>query len=614
MPIHTIENQSVEISNGGTYSYTPVTGATWSENSIFFRFKGKRVLDHTTRYNTGSVAWHDPTLNDSGYSGSYVMMGAGEGSMFESDTDQTVGNSVFPATYANGFVAATMTYKVKNVTSPAGPYTFTLHIKKSDGTYLNTVTTGAIAYNGEAYAAANFTADVLTTQNKEFNAGCSGLYFTLYSQAWYNITYDTNYYDLTTNPSAECNDAAVYYTGALAEGVWSGWVAAPATFLKAGANTFTFSIEGSEVGYFEFYHIYTIPTPIDGWTAYGELADYRSYESHPNGYATTLMSGTWPTISGLNFGEGSIVLEFKDTLGCATPYTTWIVNEDLFRFDLDYDEDKLATVFQSKGSKVSGPMMYSILSDWATSLTLSASVDTFLLQSSATGIDYIYTLTEVPTADTDVYILSPNTSRKETVTVIDKTVDATGIKYTLDGNLTQAHYLLEEMVGSEDAKWYFEGTASDVTGWFDTMVAQYGAPDGGTKELDPVWPVKVGSEIVYMYSLPASTSTSLTLKGATAPYRGQYDVAYAHATGARAFCVPTVGTYPKSGSMYNEYGAAEVKVNPFGVVDTHTLDLYCWNGLQNSTTSATTARGVMPAFMLPATIQVGDWVNISYEE
>jgi hypothetical protein len=143
------------------------------------------------------------------------------------------------------------------------------------------------------------------------------------------------------------------------------------------------------------------------------------------------------------------------------------------------------------------------------------------------------------------------------------------------------------------------------------MVAQYEAPVASA--LDPPWPVKVGSEIIYMYAMTASDSTHLTLRGASAPYRGQYDVAYAHATGAKAFCVPTVGQYPKSGSMYDAYGPAEVTINPLSVVDTHTLDLYCYNGLMNSTTSGTTAKGMMPVFMFPATLGIGDWVNIVHD-
>lgn len=599
-----------------TISHTPLTGATWS--SVRVRWYGIDTVDAVTRYRTGSVAWHNPLLASGGYSGSYAITTCDEGGVFESTTDKSIPNSLFPVSYAvapNAFVAGTITYKIKNMVSPAGTYTITMYIKNSSGDYINTANTAALSAYAEGYAAANFDSSLLTTSGKEFNAKnyepnkYTANWF--YSQAWYDITYDKTTYDHTTTPTVSCNDNNITYTGELTPNVWTSWITCPASFFTSGVNTIEFSIQGSLQAVFQYQYDYTIPTPIDGWTAYGELADYRSYESHPNGYATTLMAGTWPTVSGLDYGSGSIILEFKESIGKNTGIT-WVANEDIFQFDYDYDTSKIGTVLQSRGSKVSGPMMYSLMSDWATALTLSASVDTFLIESVAAGATMIYVMTAVPTADTDVFVLTPNSSRKETATVVCAGEDATGIWYGLDDPLTYEHYLLEEMVGTEDAKWYFTAdSASDLTGWYDTMVAQYGAPEDSV--LEPPWPVKVGSEIIYMYAMTASDATHLTLRGASAPYRGQYDIAYAHATGAKAFCVPTVGTYPKTGSMYDTYGAAEVTINPLSMVDTHTLDIYCWNGLMNSTTSGTTAKGIMPAVLLPATVGVGDWVTIAHD-
>jgi hypothetical protein len=491
-------------------------------------------------------------------------------------------------------------------------------VKDSAGNYVNTANTGALAAYAEGYAAAPINSSMLSLSGKKFNAGCNNNAFTLYSQAWYNITWDEYSYLSTSTPTVTANDNNITYLGSIPNGTWTSWISCPASFLIGGSNSLSFSIQGSLKAYFQFAYDYIIPTPIDGWTEYGELADFRSYEALQNGYATTLMSGTWATISGLNYGNGSIVLEFKENIGNETG-VTWVVNDDIFGFDYDYDTSKLATVIQSKGSKVSGPLMYTIMSDWATALTLSASVDTFLKESVAAGATRFYAMSALPTADTDVFFLSPNTSRRECVTVINSWSDATGIAYGVTaegggGAFASAHYLLEECVGASDAKWYFTAdSAADLTSWYSTMVAQYGAPDGAAKELDPYWPIKVGSEIVYMYRVSASDSTSITFRGATSIYRGQYDIAYSHSTGAKAFCVPTVGLYAKDGSMYDTYGTSEVTINPLSVVDTDTLDTYCYNGLMNSTTSGTTARGIIPAALFPATIGIGDWVYIAHE-
>jgi len=48
------------------------------------------------------------------------------------------------------------------------------------------------------------------------------------------------------------------------------------------------------------------------------------------------MAGTWPTVSGLDYGAGSIILEFKESIGTNTGIT-WVANDDIFEFDYDYD-------------------------------------------------------------------------------------------------------------------------------------------------------------------------------------------------------------------------------------------------------------------------------------
>jgi len=573
----------------GTTTTNHTSPASSYISSVSCRFKGKSYY-----------YWSD----DSGeYSESFGVVSI--------NGTKTCGIDNFCA--ATAFVSGDIDYTIYPVLGESDPTTITVTLYDSNGTsvldtdiYTN-ITSG---YSGSFSMAATY---IGTTKYVGFTKNTGELWSAVVSA---DAVYGEQFEIKTSTPTAMCNGTSVTYSGTLDNGVSTSWLTCPATFITDDgvANAITYAIQGSLESYFELKYTYTITVPVSEWTVYGETDDYTSYEVFSGGYATTLMSGTWPTVSGLVFGDGSIILEFATTVGTTVPATTWTVNQDIFWFDIDYDDDKIGTVIQSRGTKLAGGTMYSLISDWATALTLAATVDTFLIRDVEAGATMVYTMTVVPTADTDVFIISPNTSRKETITILSAGKNATGYWYGIDGTTTYAHGIFEEMLGADDAKWYFTGAAADVTGWYSTMVTQYGAPDGGTKELDPRWPVKVGSEVIYMYRMSASDSTSLTFKSATDPYRGEYGVGYAHAIGATAFCVPTVGEYAKSNTMYNTYGPAEVYTSPLGIVDGHTLDLLAYNGLMNSTTAATTAVGKMPGHMLPATIGLGDWVNISYEE
>lgn len=425
-----------------------------------------------------------------------------------------------------------------------------------------------------------------------------------YGYVYTNYTYQTVATHYTSTPTALCNGTSVTMSGTLAGGTWCSWLSAPATFFDSeGEQSITFQISDSLTATFQFTYDYFTPEPVIGWTSYGEPDDYTSYETHNTGYSTTFMSGTWPT-SSLTYGDGDIVLEFSTNLGVTSPATTWTINTDLFMADFEYAPERISTVIQGRGTKLEGGTIYSIHSDWATYLTLSASVDTFLLQDAAVGATMIYVFTDLGSGTVDI---SPNTSRQEQRTVSASGLNATGRWLGLSATLSYAHYKFEEVIGTDNTTFYLTGSAADVTSWYSTMTTQWGAISGAN-----LWPVKIGTEIIYMWSLTASTSTSLTLAATTgAIARGQYGIAYPHHIGAPAFCVPTIGVYTEATSMFDEYGVSEISINPIGIVDGHTLDMYCWNALMNSTTMATSGRAMIPADLMPSSIGIGDWVTVA---
>jgi len=149
------------------------------------------------------------------------------------------------------------------------------------------------------------------------------------------------------------------------------------------------------------------------------------------------------------------------------------------------------------------------------------------------------------------------------------------------------------------------------------MAAMYGDHSGIFDLLPAYWPVYVGSELIYMYAGSDIGEDVGYLVATYAPdenvYRGASGITYSHYFGANIFTSPTFGEIVKSDSMYNTYGVGEVYINPFGIADNNTLDTYCYNALMNSTSNATNARASIPAYNLPATVSIGDWVTIHSE-
>lgn len=603
------------VQSGTTHWYhaTPTGGAVIS--NIYFRFKGISSYDYVNPTNYVYTAHEHAAVDGAGCSKTFTLdftsscgsedthLGGTVTLNYANTTDYY--HSIYFQSTNYDYVHIYL-YDSDGVTELEYDYYANAKIGPARDGYFPPIT---ISYNIPATY-------IGTTKYLKFRSTGNLPYSDPYSYSG-TVTATVSYDDLgeqyyTNNPAAWCNGTSVSVTGRVGNNVWSSWVSAPATFFVGDTTEdITFVIGSALTATCEFKYTYILPKPITAYVIYDEVDDFTSYEVSQAGYATTLMSGTWPTISGLNYGNGSIILEFKPHVGVTSPATAWRINSNIFKFEYDYEPDKIGTVIVSRSTKLAGGTMNALISDWATQLTLSATVDTFLLKDVTGGAtDLFYTLTDLATLNTPNYILSPNTGASESVVIVHAGNNATGRWFKVDSTITKNHSKFEEVVGSGNSTWYFTGSVSDVTAWYAAMVTQWEAPDPSTKELDPEWPVKVGSEIVYMYSIPASTTTSLTLKGATWPYRGQYGIAYSHHIGATAYCVPTVGQFASDNTMYKAYGPAEAYVSPLNIVEGHMLDLMAYNGLMNSTTAGTTARGVMPFTFLPASIGVGDWVYL----
>lgn len=435
---------------------------------------------------------------------------------------------------------------------------------------------------------------------------------------WCVLTYQTA---LFTGPATTtCNGTSACYNGTLAPDVWSSWITLPATFItgNGGSNDITYDIGGNLYAGVQLKFNYVITATVEDYEVIDIGDSYTEYDVSESGYATTTCNATgWPTTT-LEYGNGSIVLEFTENLGVTVPATTWTANHDIFWFTDDYEPNKIGTVVQSRGTKFAGGTMYSLMSDWATvcRVYLSSYVwDTYTKRSESAGATLIYTLTTVPTSGYYTYttkILSPGKSNQETVVITHTGSDATGRYYWVQTPLTYAHEAYEEVL-SESAQWTVipDPDSGTLTAWVSSMSAIYGAPDG-SGNVSPSWPVLFGNEIVNINNVTQFSETKIWLTADSG--RGTNGLAYSHYNGCPVYCVPTVGQYAKSDSMYAAYGVGEVYLNPLGIVDNNTLDIYCYNALMNSTGNATNARGSIPACNLPATISIGDWVNIQMSE
>src|SRR5690606_30351098 len=207
---------------------------------------------------------------------------------------------------------------------------------------------------------------------------------------WCTLTYQSA---LFTGPATTtCNGTSACYNGTLSPDEWSGWITLPATFITGDntSNDITYEVGGNLYAAAQFKFNYTISATVEDWEVPGTTESYTGYDTGEYGYATTTCNATgWPTTT-LEYGNGSIVLEFTTNLGVTVPATTWTANKDIFWFTDDYDPNKIGTVVQSRGTKFSGGTMYSLISDWATAFALygggdNRPCDTYLSQSADAG-------------------------------------------------------------------------------------------------------------------------------------------------------------------------------------------------------------------------------------
>ena len=580
-----------------TTSYTAPAGSSYSD--LYVRFMGATAV--TTSDTTQRTATSGYTESMSAKSNTVTLPAV--------DSGETL-------------LAATIYMYVKNPDTNAAAHTL-----NNCYLYINNLT--------ETYDDKNYDLDVgeshtysydITEDYDDYEGKLANIYSSWIYQTeprgqsvWCTLTYQDA---LFTGPATTtCNGTSACYNGTLDEGTWSGWIALPSTFITGDgeSNDITYEIGGNLYAGVQLKFNYITTATVEDYVIIDSGDSYTEYDTGAYGYATTTCNATgWPTTT-LEYGNGSIVLEFTENLGVTVPATTWTTNQDIFWFTTDYEPNKIGTVVQSRGTKFSGGTMYSLMSDWATNVFLyegTKQMDTYLARDAAAGETTIYTVTQ--TSSTNIWLdsavkimIAPGKNNQEVATIIAKGGSLPdGVYFTLQDALTYDHYAYEEMINLDGA-WKIYGAAT--TAWYNTMVSQYGEPSGGTGSVDPAWPVLFGNEIIYIGNVVIGVDC-LWINHDSSNERGSSGIAYSHYSGCPVYCVPTVGVYPKSDSMYAAYGVGEVYLNPLGIVDNNTLDIYCYNALMNSTGNATNARGSIPACNLPATVSIGDWVNIQMSE
>lgn len=310
------------------------------------------------------------------------------------------------------------------------------------------------------------------------------------------------------------------------------------------------------------------------------------------------------TLGTINYGDGGFTLEFVENIGTETGLT-WTIDTDVFRADVNQDYSRIASIMRGKGSKLCTGTVYSYLSDNTYALTVSTIGDTFLRTAATAGADtiYVYDNTHFGTAygygSNFILVLDHNDS-KETVEI---TATGANGECTIDGVTTYAHSALSDVMNQ--GCFYATGTADEVTNFIATLNAI------GCGQ------VFVGSEFVQLNTDTGTayatlTTTTVKLFMETAYRDDTYNISYPHAPGAPVFPNLHLG-YPvaNANSLVAQYGQREAYVSPVGIVDPDTMDKLCYHTLMTGTPNGTWGRVMMPASLLPGTVDIGDWVNIA---
>lgn len=317
------------------------------------------------------------------------------------------------------------------------------------------------------------------------------------------------------------------------------------------------------------------------------------------------------TLGNINYGDGGLTLEFVENIGTYTGLT-WTINKDVFFADVNQDYSRIASVIRGKGSKLCGGAVYSYIADNTYSLTVSTIGDTFLRAAATAGANkiYVYDNTHFGTAygygsNFSLIVGHGETQEWLEISATGANGECTILPY---GTTSYAHSVLEDVMNQ--GCFYATGSKEEVDNF---MLALENTWMGYNWQNLSVF---IGSEIVYLNcdnGTPYVRLNDNTVKMfmETLWRDDSYGYAYPHAPGA-----PVVAAVYFGGGLQNpdslmaRYGYRDAHVNPVGIVDPDSLDKLCYNSLMSGTANGTWGKVMMPATLLPATVDIGDWVNI----
>lgn len=317
------------------------------------------------------------------------------------------------------------------------------------------------------------------------------------------------------------------------------------------------------------------------------------------------------TLGNINYGDGGLTLEFVENIGTYTGLT-WTINKDVFFADVNQDYSRIASVICGKGSKLCGGAVYSYIADNTYSLTVSTIGDTFLRAAATAGANkiYVYDNTHFGTAygygsNFSLIVGHGETQEWLEISATGANGECTILPY---GTTSYAHSVLEDVMNQ--GCFYATGSKEEVDNF---MLALENTWMGYNWQNLSVF---IGSEIVYLNcdnGTPYVRLNDNTVKMfmETLWRDDSYGYAYPHAPGA-----PVVAAVYFGGGLQNpdslmaRYGYREAHVNPVGIVDPDSMDKLCYNSLMSGTANGTWGKVMMPATLLPATVDIGDWVNI----
>lgn len=356
-----------------------------------------------------------------------------------------------------------------------------------------------------------------------------------------------------------------------------------------------FLYEGEVTGGDAYMIIYTA-TQWDSATTNISI-DYNKVCNH---YATTLGS--------IDYGDGDFVLEFATNIGVDTGLT-WTIDTDVFRADVNTDYSRVGSLIRGKGTKLCTGTIYSYLSDNTYTLNVATIGDTYLRSAATEGAETIYVFDNTRFGTSYGYGTNKLLSldHGDDQEYVEVTATGANGECTLDNPTAHAHTAYTDVM--DLGCFYATSDADTVTAFLALVDAQPGA--GTTNN------VFVGSEYVPLSATNGNgysklTDTVVKFFPLDTARKDEYNYSYPHAPDTPVN-PNTHLAYPVSdpNSLVALYGVREAYVNPVGIVDGDTMDKLCWNVLQSGTPNATWGRVMMPATLFPATIEIGDWVNIA---